>query len=280
MRPRSLLLIALLAWACVPGSARSQTPSPLQDWQYSSGIPLEKLFQPNLPKWQVILGVSAATEPVYPGSKSYHPLGGPVFDIRYKDIAFASTGEGIGVNLLRGMKYRLGVALGIDLGRHVADDYPKLHGLNDIGNSPVAQVFGSYVLSKKFPLVLRADMRRYMGGVGGITGDLEGYLPLPGSSQHLVMFAGPSITFADRSHLRNLFGITPSQSLESGLPPFSPHGGTNSWGIGFSATGIISSHWLFNTQAAYSRLMGSAQESPITHSAAQGMLALSMEYRF
>ena len=196
----------------------------------------------------MILGVSGATEPVYPGSKSYHPIGGPVFDIRYKDIAFFSTGEGIGVNLLRGKKYSLGVALGIDLGRHVSDDYPKLHDLNDIGNSPVAQVFGSYVLSKKFPLVLRADLRRYMGGVGGVTGDLEGYLPLPGSSQHLVMFLGPSITFADRSHLQNLFGITPSQSLESGLPAFSPHGGTNSWGIGFSATGILSSHWLFNTQ--------------------------------
>jgi outer membrane scaffolding protein for murein synthesis (MipA/OmpV family) len=109
---------------------------------------------------------------------------------------------------------------------------------------------------------------------------VEGYLPLPGSSQHLVMFLGPSITFADRSHMQSLFGVTPSQSLDSGLPAFDPHGGTNSWGIGFSATSILSSHWLFNTEAAYSRLMGSAAESPITHSAAQGMLALSMEYRF
>jgi len=31
---------------------------------------------------------------------------GPVIDVRYQDLAFASVGEGIGVNVIRGDNYR------------------------------------------------------------------------------------------------------------------------------------------------------------------------------
>jgi outer membrane scaffolding protein for murein synthesis (MipA/OmpV family) len=280
MMLRRLATAALILWTCWQGVALAQTPSPLQEWQYSGGIPLEKLFEPNLPTWQVIVGASAATQPAYTGAKAYEVLGGPVFDIRYKDIAFFSAGEGLGVNLLRTDKLLFGVSLRYDFGRHISEDYPHLHGLNDIGASSETEAFASYVLSKKFPLVLRADIRKIMGGAGGLVGDLEGYLPLPGSSQHFVMFAGPSVTFADHSNMQTTFGVTPSQAPLSGYPPFTAHGGTQSWGIGFSATRVFTSHWLVTTEAAYSRLLGPARESPITVSAAQSTVNLSVEYRF
>jgi hypothetical protein len=37
--------------------------------------------------------------------------GGPVINIHYLDIAFISTGEGVGYNVLRGDHYQLGIAL-------------------------------------------------------------------------------------------------------------------------------------------------------------------------
>ncbi len=264
--------------ACAPQIASSQTPSPLQEWQYSSGIILARLFEPDLPEWRVVLGAAAEAKPLYDGAQPYRVQFGPVINIRYRDIAFASVGEGLGVNIVRGENYRAGVSLGYDLGRRVSDDSTHLHGLGDIARAPVVEMFGSYVISKQFPLVLRADVRRIVGGADGFVGDVDAYLPLPGSSKTFIMFAGPSITFADRLHMQKSFGVNTSQALASGYPVYIAHGGANAVGLGFSATRFITKHWLISADAAVNRLLGSAGESPITRSKVQEVLALSVDY--
>ena len=184
-----------LVLATLPDSSRpvfAQTPSPLQEWQYSSGIVLEQLFEPVEPDWTYVAGLATEFKPLYDGSQPYRVVAGPVIDIRYRDVAFASVGEGLGLNLLRGTNYRAGIALDYDLGRRVSDDESHLHGLGDIHAAPVVKVFGSYVISKQFPLVLRLDARQFVGGAEGAVADVQAYLPLPGSSKTLVMFAGPS----------------------------------------------------------------------------------------
>jgi hypothetical protein len=143
------LLLVLLA--CAPHAALSQTPSPLQEWQYPGGITLSKLFQPKVPKWSVVAGAALITLPRYDGAFTYHAQPGPVIDIRYHDIAFASVGEGLGVNLLRGSSYRAGVAIGYDLGRKESDYPSHLRGLGDIPAATVIKVFGSYAISKEVP---------------------------------------------------------------------------------------------------------------------------------
>src|SRR5436853_4303785 len=90
----------LCAVAMGPRVASSQTPSPLQEWQYSAGIPLVRMFEPNLPDWRVQVGLAAEPRPAYEGARNYRTLAGPVVDVRYRDIFFASAGEGIGVNLV------------------------------------------------------------------------------------------------------------------------------------------------------------------------------------
>jgi outer membrane scaffolding protein for murein synthesis (MipA/OmpV family) len=266
--------------ALAPRLAFSQTPSPLQEWQYSGGTALVKLFQPNQPDWCVELGAAAEPRPLYDGARTYRVFGGPVIDIRYRDIAFASVGEGLGVNFLHGVNYRVGVALGYDLGRREASDLDHLEGLTSIHTAPVFKLFGSYVFSKEFPLVLRADARRFVGGAQGWTADLSAYLPLPGSSETFIMFAGPSITFADRRHMQTLYGVSETQALASGYPVYTAHGGSNAVGFGFSATRFLSKRWLLNADMAVNRLLGSARASPITQSTVQGVLALSVAYKW
>lgn len=261
----ALAAVLLCAMAIGPRPAFSQTPAPIQEWQYSAGIPLVRMFEPNLPDWRVQVGLAVEPKPAYEGARNYRTLAGPVIDVRYRDMYFASLGEGIGANLIRGENYSAGIALGYDLGRHEGDDLNHLKGLGNIVAAPVIKVFGSYVVSKEFPLVLRADARRYMGGADGWVADLEAYLPLPGSSKKFVMFAGPSVTFADRRHMQTTFGINDSQSLASGYPVFAAHGGMNAVGFGFTATRIISSRWLINANLAVNHLLGSARDSPITH---------------
>ncbi len=277
---RALAALFLLCSGWAPGTAQAQTPSPLQEWQYPGGISLYNVFEPTIPKWRVVLGGAAESVPMYNGASVYRVTGGPVIDVRYYDLAFASVGEGLGVNILHGTKYRAGVAIGYDLGRHVSDDPANLHGLGDIKPAPVVKVFGSYVISKAFPLVLRADVRQFIGGGDGVVGDVEAFLPLPGSSEKFFMLAGPSVTFADRLYMQKEFGVSAIQARDSGYEPFAAHGGGNAAGLGFSGTWLITPSWLFNVNGAADRLLGSARESPITETNVQLALALSIARRW
>jgi outer membrane scaffolding protein for murein synthesis (MipA/OmpV family) len=263
------------------GVTVAQTPSPLQEWQYSGGIILSRLFDPDAPEYRKIVGAAAEVAPIYSGSRADRVQGGPVININYRDIAFISTGDGIGYNILRGDHYQIGMALGYDLGRNEQDDLNNLRGLGDIGAAPVAKLYGTWVLARKFPLILRADARQFVGGAQGAVGDVGVYMPLPGSSRTFVMFAGPSISFATHHYLQTLYGVTPSQAVASGHPAYDiAHAGTSSVGVGFSATRFITSHWLVNMDAAISQIRGSAAESPLIEEHTQRVLALSLNYQW
>jgi outer membrane scaffolding protein for murein synthesis (MipA/OmpV family) len=272
--------VAVLFCLCGPRSAWSQAPSPMQEWQYSGGVILARLFQPDLPEWRTVLGVAADTQPVYAGADAYRVQGGPVINIQYSDIAFLSTGDGLGVNFLRGDHYRVGAAIAYDRGRVERDDYTNLRGMGNIDPAPVAKLFATYVLSKKFPLILRVDARQILGGANGTVGDAGLYMPLPGSSKKFVMFAGPSITLGTHHYLQSEYGVSPAQSLASGHPVFDAHAGMDSVGVGFSATRFLTNHWLLNLDAALTKLKGSPDISPITEASTQRELALSVDYQW
>lgn len=277
---RRLLCLSLALCASLPRLAWSQTPSPLQEWQYPGGTILEKIFEPDLPDWRFVMGGAVATMPRYDGARVYRASPGPVIVILYKDEAFASVGEGLGVNFIRGEQYRVGASIGYDLGRPMSDDYQHLHGLGNIEAAPMLKLFGSYVISKSFPMVLRLDVRRIIGGADGLLGDVEAFMPLPGSTRRFVMFAGPSLTFSNGQYMRNVFGVSSEQAAASEFPVYDAHGGTMAVGLGFSATRFMTEHWLINSDLAWNRLRGSAADSPITQSAVQGVVEFSTAYRW
>lgn len=273
------LLLAILALNAP--LAHSQTPSPLQEWQYSGGIILARLFEPDLPKWRRVVGLASEVQPVYDGSQAYRVSGGPVVNIQYRDVAFVSTGDGIGVNIFRGKHYQIGVAMAYDLGRKEKDDLTNLHGMGDISAAPVAKVFGSWAISRYFPMVLRVDVRQFIGGAQGLVGDAGAYIPLPGSSKKFVMFAGPSISMATHHYLQTLYGVSPQQSAMSGHPVYEiPHAGTSAAGVGFSATKFFTDHWLLNVDMAINQIRGSPAHSPLVERRTQRVLAISMDYNW
>ena len=256
------LMLALIA--CHPKAAVAQTPSPLQEWQYSGGIILAKLFEPDLPTFRTVTGLAAEAAPAYDGSHAYRVQGGPVINIQYKNVAFLSSGDGLGYNILRGDHCQFGVSMVYDLGRKEKDDYTNLRGVGNIPAAPVGKVFATWVVSKHFPLVVRVDARQFIGGDQGAVGDVGAYLPLPGSSKTFVMFAGPSFTVATRHYLQTLYGVDERQSQASGHPQDDiAHAGTAAAGIGFSATKFLMPHWLFNVDAAISQLRGKSRTQSV-----------------
>ena len=272
--------VTLAVFSSLGSPALGQTPSPLQEWQYSGGIILASLFEPNQPEWRVLTGVAGDLQPVYDGARASRVLAGPVINVLYRDIAFASTGEGLGVNVLKGAYYRVGVALTYDLGRLERADYANLRGLGNIHEAAATKIFGSYVISKDFPMVVRVDAREIMGGAGGAVSDIGAYMPLPGSSKNLFIFAGPSVTFATHHFLQSEFGVTAAQSQASGHPQFEAHSGLEAAGFGISTTKFFGHHWLMNLDGAFSKLFGSAQSRPITERSSRHQITLSVDYQW
>ena len=266
------------AFASAPANA--QTPSPLAEWQYSSGILLEQMFEPKLPTWRIRIGPSASFQPRYDGSDRYHMLAGPSIDIRYRDRFFLSTGEGLGMNVLTGPNWRVGFAAAYDLGRRSADDLDHLHGMDNINPAPSLRLLGEYAISKSFPLVLRADLRRNFGGDNGWIGDLGAYMPMPGSSETFAWFAGPTMTIADSRYMNSWFGVNAAQSARSGYRQYDASAGIRSVGFGISASWTIKKHWIVSADGAFQQLVGSAAHSPLTQTRASGVFDLAVNYEF
>jgi len=270
---RAVVALSVLIAGAV--GARAQAPSPMAEWQYSAGVPLRPTFEDTAPEWQVEVGGAGAVQPLYPGAAKYRFLPGPDIDVRYRDFAFFSVGEGLGVNLLQDKTYRVGVAMGFDQGRE-ADSATRLHGTGDIGLAPTPKLFAEYVL---FPVVLRADVRRALGGVDGWAGDLSAYMPIYGTKSFFV-FVGPTVALVDDTDNRHEFGISATQSLRSGLPRYDATGGLQSAGLGSSMTWLITDHWLVNSGLSAQRLLDAAAHSPLVQERLQYDAFFTVGYSF
>ncbi len=260
--------------------AQAQTPSALAEWQYSAGIQLERLFEPTVPNWEIELGLGAQFSPDSDGLKRYTAEPGPVINVRYQDRFFASTGEGIGFNLLSFRNFRFGAAISYDLGRQMHQDGKNLDGLGNIYPAPEAKIFASYVPTKSFPITLRFDARKQIGATDGWIGDFGAYLPGPGSSAKFAWFAGPGVTFADQRYMQGYFGVSDQQAASTNYRRYRASPGLKSATFGVSADYFIDAHWLVVANGAVERLLGSAAQSPITEVKTQGVASVAAVYKF
>ncbi|MGH8462268.1 MAG: MipA/OmpV family protein [Stenotrophobium sp.] len=263
----------VISCAMLP-SAQAQSSSPMAEWQYSAGNVLESRYE-KTPEWQTVLGLGAEEAPRYPGASKYRFQPAPTFDIRYRDIAFASIGEGLGVNFTEGHSHRIGMAITYDLGRKERDD-PHLHGLGNINPAPELKFFAEYVM---FPLVLRIDIRHGFGGYNGWIGDLGAYAPVIGNDKFFLMI-GPSVTFADHQYQQHYFGITQAQSANSVYAPYAAAGGLSSFSFGANATWFITDHWLLEGLASAQRMLGSSFDSPLVNAHGQYAGGLFLNYMY
>jgi outer membrane scaffolding protein for murein synthesis (MipA/OmpV family) len=74
--------------------------------------------------------------------------------------------------------------------------------------------------------------------------------------------------------------VNAAQSLPSGHPQYEPHSGLEAAGIGVSTTKFFGHHWLLNVDGAFSKLLGSAQSSPITERNARHVITMSVSYQW
>ncbi|HXE28751.1 MAG TPA: MipA/OmpV family protein [Stellaceae bacterium] len=258
----------------IAGTASAQT-STLTDWQNSSGIVMRPLGGP-VPDWQVTVGGGVAAIPAYEGSNEQRVSPAPTVDIRYKDLAYLSIGEGIGVNIFRGTNYRAGIGLAFDYGRE-HNAATRLAGTGNIDPAPVFKAFVQYAF---VPVVVSVDVKQALTSYQGLTADIGAYMPVV-ANEKVQIFVGPQVTFADSRYMQAYFGINPGNtSAQSNFHNYSASGGLKDAKLGITGLYHINDHWLIDGDLGVERLLGSATGSPIVQTEWGWTVAATLNYTF
>lgn len=264
-------LVALFV-VLLPGLARADATSAFAQWQYSAGVLLDQYSEGAPAKWSYALGAGTEVVPRYDGAARHDTNFFPLADVRYRDLAFASVSEGIGVNLLRRHDARAGLALNWDFGRAARD----ARGIDRLPSGPVADLFGEQLVRS---VVLRADLRHSPIHGTGLEAEFGAYAPLP-FGKSFYLFLGPSLSFVDGPSARRQFAVSTGDAARSGYRAFDTHAGLKAVNFGGNAVWLIDEHWLVEVLGAYARLFGSAAHSPLTGARENFSAGLALVYAF
>lgn len=228
----------------------------------------------------VQLGLGVGTAPEYTGSDHYSLRYVPLISVSYKDkFRFFGT-EGL-LTLYGTKNFRTGLLIRYRGGRG-ENDHPSLNGLGDVGGGFEG---GAYVEGRVKKSVFRLRLAQDLSGEHDglmltMTADQGVYQSSDGK---WVAGVGLRATWVSKDYAQTYFGVTPEQSLASGLNIYSPSSGIRD----VVARGIIrydmSKHWRISTLVQFGRLLGDIADSPLVEergSAMQALGGVGVFYRF
>lgn len=218
--------------------------------------------------WRNQWGLGFIANPKFVGSDEYNTRVIPYLDLRYFDERgtrfFANVPQGIGGYAWRGRDRESGrfhnVGVAVAPGFNVRDD--SIEGLDEVGVSTEAR------------LLLEAGGRSWVASASlapDIGSGHEGaYLDLtlarrgrlgPPSGFYAI---GPVLRFGDSTYKDALFGVSPEDAIETGLPAYDADAGVERLGLqGLASLPIRGSKWRFTALLRASRLIDNAADSPI-----------------
>ena len=222
------------------------------------------------------LGALGMHMPEYDGSDDYKSQALPFFDITWREYLFFNSTRGLGGYIWNRQGVKVGASLGYNFGRD-EDDSSDLHGLGDIEDGAVANIFFEWPCN-----ALTFDARYTQQITGQDTG-FQLHLGL-GHRWHitdaLMIKSHLTTTFANEEYMETYFGVTDSQSASSGLPFYEADAGVKSCGLQIVALFEIDRHWGIQVMAGYDRLFCKAADSPIVKDEDQYRAGAGLSYRF
>jgi len=285
-RTLPLLAASLFVFAAPPAWAQDASPPP--------GISAADLARDT-----VTVGVAGAYIPDYEGSDDYRFVPGPAAIGSVDGFNFSVLGNRASVDLIRdkpgpGIDLQFGPVAVVNLNRtnHKSIDDPRVAALPE---RDTAIELGGYVgigktgviTSPYDKLSVSVSYRRDVSGDhhSGIWQPSVSYLT-PLSTKAAVALFG-SMQHVERGYNQTYFGITPDDAIASGLPAYSAHGGWKNWSLGGAFTYSLTGNLLHGVKlvagANYTRLLGSAADSPIVRiagSRSQWLGAVGLAYTF
>ena len=225
----------------------------------------------------LLVGVGAVAVPSYEGAGELHVLPAAGVAGRIGGISINPRAAGVALDLIPDSSARASFTLGPVLRYRtnrtgkVADpvvaQLGKLKGVIEAG--VVGGMAFKGVLNPHDSLSASVDLRWDISGRGSglIVSPGVSYLTPVSRAQVVGMALGAN--FIDQRYAQYNFAVTPAGSAASGLPVYNAHGGLKDWNFGAFTARDLNGNFLdgglaIAVGAQFSRLYGSAAESPIT----------------
>jgi outer membrane scaffolding protein for murein synthesis (MipA/OmpV family) len=213
--------------------------------------------------WIVTIGGWGTLEPTFEGARTMKPAGRPIFSFRSagsKDWLVLPN-DGFDFELIETDNFRAGPVANWNWVRASNSIAPR--GFRPIGSVDLSVEAG--VFAEYWPMEwirTRAELRDSVWGGNGWIADLTSDLVWRTGTGWTIT-GGPRLSLADTSFMRTYYGVSPEQSLATGLPTYLPRAGWRSVGLGQSVKYDWNPSWSTMAFVEYRHLSGPAGDSPV-----------------
>lgn len=214
------------------------------------------------------IAVGPGMMPVFPGADQY---GGVPFlfgKFKWHGLNLEMAGSGLRMKLLDDASaFNIGPVVGYRRERDSSDAHGRLRGLDDVKGAGEAGAFVEYRVGGD-----RSGQGRVTLGLSwlhDINSTYDGSVVAARMSwaavrsQAFSMTLNLRTTWASRNHQRTYFGISPKESLRTGLPVYEPGDGMRDVGLGLTVSHQFNRRWGLIAHGGVSRYMGRSADSPI-----------------
>ncbi|TEA77218.1 MipA/OmpV family protein [Allopusillimonas ginsengisoli] len=221
----------------------------------------------------VKIGVGAVVSPRYQGSDENHVEPAPVVDVR-KGRFFASSGDGLGVNIIETPRFTVGAGVNWMKGY---DDSDVPDGIGKLSNALGGRLFVSTRLAGS--IITLSATQAITKSERGLLANLRVSYPYS-VNERLKIIPSVAANWASDKYMDSYFGISAEQSANSGLARYSPSAGFKDFSLRVAANYNVSKHWSVVGAVGASRLVGDAVDSPLVKRKTQVSGILGVAYTF
>ncbi|MGK2911702.1 MAG: MipA/OmpV family protein [Sphingobium sp.] len=225
--------------------------------------------------------------PAFDGAKKYQLIPLMIANVGYKGVNLEVRGLGARLDVLGDSPVQIGPMFSFRGNRNSSSDGSgRVKMLNDVDSSMEVGGFVGYRFGGDehgkgeiaFDLSLAKDVN---DGHDGMIGSAQvSYAAV--RTQKFFLNVDAQTTFVDKKYMRAFFGVTPEESVRSGLAAYRPDGGIRDAGAGITAGYQFNEKWGLIARAGANYYLGDAKDSPIVDegSKIQAVGGLALSYRF
>lgn len=223
------------------------------------------------------IGAMGFVMPKFEGADSYKFMAFPLVDY-HNQYFFISTLKGAGVNILRTSTFTAGPMVTYRFERK-ENASELLKGLGDVDGGVEAGAFLNWQFHDRFGTGIKA--LQGLGDAKGFTADLSLTYNQPIVTD-LNFALKTSALFANAEYNKQFFGITETQSHNSGYDYYSPGSGIKHVSIKPTLNYTFLEHYNVGLVYEYKRLTGPAADSPLVKrgSADQSTMGVSLSWTY
>jgi len=232
---------------------------------------------------KTVVGVGAAYVPEYTGAFKNRFLPAVIGEYQNADGIFVSTLRGIGIAKSFD-DLAVSAGLGYRPGRYQNSGYSSIYNsdaLQGMGNIP-GTMTANLAVSKTFANQIKVTLDAQLAANHRDNGNTYrlGITAPVYKTGHDQVELGADVSYGDSKYNRTYFGVTPTQSANSGYATYTPSSGWDQAMVKATWTHSIDKNWSVRTVAGIQQTMGNASDSPLTVKKTNPVLMSTVNYAF